>query len=511
MAGRKQLRDKQQERKVFEWPLNLWNPDQPGFLQPQSDFVHDWSKRFRGFGGGLGNGKTSSGVTLAWFLSVCFPGNCGYIGRWDGKELVQTTMSEFFRLVPEQFFESHNKQMGYIKFKKKYGGSEIYYGDLKKEEWASSLNLGWFWFDQAEETDEARWKHGVSRLRRITPLFGDGGKPLIGRDGKQLIAPTYGFCTFNPDGTGSYLWKWFHPDSPQKQPDYQLYQATTYDGLAAGFLTKDYVDAMVAIYPEAARKRYLEGSWDVFEGKVFSQFDPNLHGIPPIKLEANWSYYVSIDHGLTNPTSIGVWAVTPQGHRIRVREHYEGGGKPVSYHATVLKHLTSDLPNKPVWICIDPACGARNQSKDGRVFSVVDEYNANDVFPLFGQNEWASGFNRINEGLTVDPKLIHPVTGAQGSPRLLSFTSCRNWLREMSNYKWKKAKGSVLRNAPDEPIDYNDHTIDETRYFLSLVPAQPVLQEEVRKKSPLEIIQEMRARLNPFAASQPSGGSWMTV
>jgi hypothetical protein len=81
----------------------------------------------------------------------------------------------------------------------------------------------------------------------------------------------------------------------------------------------------------------------------------------------------------------------------------------------------------------------------------------------------------------------------------------------MSNYKWKKAKGSVLRNAPDEPIDYNDHTIDETRYFLSLVPAQPVLQEEVRKKSPLEIIQEMRARLNPFAASQPSGGSWMTV
>jgi hypothetical protein len=98
-----------------------------------------------------------------------------------------------------------------------------------------------------------------------------------------------------------------------------------------------------------------------------------------------------------------------------------------------------------------------------------------------------------------------------GSPRLLSFNTCRNWLREMSNYKWKKAKGSVLRNAPDEPIDYNDHTIDETRYFLSLVPNQTAQVEEAPKKTPLELIAEARARFNPFAAQTPAGGSWMTV
>ena len=184
MAGRRQLLNKKLADEGFALPLNLWSPSLPKYLPMQSQFVQDWDVRFRGFGGGLANGKTSGGVALAYFLSVCFPGNCGYIGRWDGKELIQTTMAEFFRLVPESLFEVQNKQLGYIRFKRQYGGSEIFYGDLKKEEWASSLNLGWFWFDQAEETDEARWNHGVSRLRRLTPLLDETGQPLLDREAR---------------------------------------------------------------------------------------------------------------------------------------------------------------------------------------------------------------------------------------------------------------------------------------------------------------------------------------
>lgn len=510
MAGRQRLLEQHLASVPFEFPVNLWNPDAPHYLPTQSQFFHDWHIRFRGYGGGLGNGKTTAGCLLAFYLSYCFPGNCGYIGRWDGKELIQTTMAEFFRLIPDKFFEVQNKQLGYLKFKKAYGGSEIFYGDLKKEEWASSLNLGWFWFDQAEEVDEKRWTHGVSRLRRIVPLL-EQGKPMIGPDGKQLVAPTYGFVTFNPDGTGSFLWKHFHPDSPDRKDNYQLYQATTYDGLAAGFTRQDYVDAMLQIFPEQARKRYLEGSWDVFEGKVFPHFAPETHMIPPVRLDPSWSYYVSIDHGLSNPTSIGIWAVTSTGIKIRIREHYEGNGKPVSYHAACLKNLISDLPKKPALVVLDPNCWAKNQSKDGHVFSIVDEYNANDVFPVPGKNEWMGGFNRMNEALHVDPTLTHPVTGESGSPRLLAFTTCQNWLREMSNYKWKKSKGSVMRNVPDEPIDYNDHSIDETRYLLGLLPSQITPPQDVKKKTALEIWQEHRNRYNPLTATEPRQGSWMTV
>jgi len=211
VGGRHQLLAEKQAKDAFELNLNLFNKKATKYLPTQAQFVADWDLRFRAFGGGLGNGKTSAGVALAFYLSVSFPGNCGYIGRWDGKELIQTTMSEFFRLIPDTMFDVQNKQLGYLRFKRAYGGSEIFYGDVKKEEWASSLNLGWFWFDQAEETDEARWNHGVSRLRRQVPLYAESGEQLQLEDGTLLIAPTYGFATFNPEGTSSYLWRFFHP------------------------------------------------------------------------------------------------------------------------------------------------------------------------------------------------------------------------------------------------------------------------------------------------------------
>lgn len=494
----------------FALPVNLWDADSPKYLPTQARFFEDWGTRFRAYGGGLGNGKTTAGVALAYHLSVCFPGNCGYIGRWDGKELLQTTMAEFFRIVPQEMFEVQNKQMGYLRFKREYGGSEIYYGDLKKEEWASSLNLGWFWFDQAEETDEPRWNHGVSRLRRLTPILDEDGRPLRWPDGKEMVAPTYGFATFNPEGTQSFLWRFFHPDSPTRQADYQLYQATTYDGLAAGFVRQDYVDGMLSVFPEAARKRYLEGSWDVFEGKVFSQFDPKVHVIDPIPLSPEWTYYVSIDHGLQNPTSAGLWAVTPDGVKIRIREHYEGNGKTISYHAACIHNLVADLPKRPnLWV-MDPACWAKNQSRGNRVLSVVDEYNEHGIYPIPGENTWERTFNLMNEALATDPTVKHPVTGDYGCPRLLAFSSCTNWMREMSNYKWKKAKGTVLRNAPDEPIDYNDHAIDETRYFLSKAPAVMQTAPQAQLLTPLERVHRIRNQWNPLSSSLVSSGSWMS-
>ncbi len=513
MASKPKLLEQQFERRKFALPINLFNKDLPKFLPTQSAFFHDWEHRFQAYGGGLGNGKTSAGCAKAFYMSVLFPRNRGYIGRWDGKELTQTTMSEFFNMVPASMFEIHNKSMGYIKFKRAYGGSEIYYGDLKEARGLKNINLGWFWVDQAEEIDDERWNLLVSRLRKQTVCYGPGSQPLRRPDGSIIIAPTYGMATFNPEGTASYLYRFFHPDSPEKAAGYKLYQATTFDGMDAGFTTREYVDDMLKIFPEQARRRYLDGSWEVFEGRVFPQFTRESHVIPPMRPDPSWTYYVSIDHGLSNPTSIGVWGVTPSGIKIRLYSHYEGGGKPVSYHASRLKALVAGLPTKPKLEVLDPACWAKNQSRGDYVFAVVDEYNANGVFPVAGQNDWQAGFNRLNEHLAVDPHLLHPYTGQSGSPRLLICEGGDNekCITEFMNYKWKKAKGTVLRNQPDEPVDHNDHAIDETRYLLSILPT--VMREEtvVPKVDALQRIRDMQGKWNPLAVEVNHPGSWMSV
>ena len=512
MPSKPKLIEAQFEKKVFSLPFNFFDQDLPKFLPTQSAFVHDWEHRFQAIGGGLGNGKTTAIIGKAFYLSTLFPRNRGYIGRWDGKELLQTTMSEFFNAVPASMFETHNKAMGYIKFKRQYGGSEIYYGDLKEARGLKNINLGWFIVDQAEELDEERWNLLVSRLRKQTVLYGPHNQPLRRPDGSVLIAPTYGIAAFNPEGTASFLYRFFHPESPEKQPNYQLYQATTFDGLAAGFTTQEYVDDMLKVFSPQARRRYLEGSWEVFEGRVFPQFTRESHVIPPMTPSPHWTYYVSIDHGLSNPTSIGIWGVTPDGIKIRLRSHYEGGGKPVSYHASRLKALISDLPAKPKEV-MDPACWARNQSRGDYVFAIVDEYNAHGVFPFAGQNDWQAGFNRINEHLSVDPRLVHPYTGQLGSPRILFCSGGENehCISEFMNYKWKKAKGTILRNAPDEPVDHNDHAIDETRYLLSVLPTVIVPEVIFTKKDPLQLIRDAQAKWNPLASGpRVSAGSWMS-
>lgn len=475
-------------------------------LPIQSEFIFDMEHRFQSYGGGLGNGKSTGGCLKAWYLSHLFPGNMGFMGRLDGKEFRQTTMAEFKRLIPESFIAKRNDQLGYLKFKPQYGGSEIIYGDLKEDRF-NNINLGWFFIDQAEEIDEARWNLLVSRLRRQTPLIGDDDKPMC-IDGVPLYAPTYGFATFNPEGTDSYLWRFFHPDSPEKKPGYQLYQASTYDGLRAGFIPQDYVDGMLAVFPPDARKRYLDGSWDIFSGRIFPQFSKEVHVLDYIKVLPHWKVYESIDHGIVNPTAVAWWAIDEFGNRYLVDEHYEGDGKPVKHHAEVIKGKRAQFKQPVALTYLDSACWAHNQTRGDSVFSTVDEYNAHGIFPVQGQKDWDTGYSRICQGLNVDPQHRHPVTDELGSPHIFVASHCGSFIKEAVGYRWKKNRiTSQLRNRPDEPMDYNDHHMDEWFYFEASRPSAAIVEAKT-KRDVLKELAARRNRYNPLADTTTTGG-WM--
>ncbi len=447
------------EQKEWE-PLGAnGDPIDPSRLPTQAAFLYDMENRMQAYGGGLGNGKSTAGCLKAWYLSFMFPGNMGFMGRLDGKEMRQTTMAEFKRLIPESFVAKRNDQLGYLKFKPQYGGSEIIYGDLKEDRF-NNINLGWFYIDQAEEIDVTRFELLTSRLRRQTPLIGDDDKPLT-VEGQPLYAPTYGLLTFNPEGTNSYIWQYFHPDSPNKKDGYKLYQASTYDGLAAGFIPQDYVDGMLAVFPPDARRRYLEGAWDVFSGRIFPQFETHVHVVDYIKVLPYYKIYESIDHGIKNPTAVQWWAIDEYGNRFLVDEHYEGDGKPVKYHAEVIKAKRAQFKQPITLTYLDSACWATNQSKGDSVYATVNEYNDHGIFPVQGQKNWDAGYARICQGLTKDPARINPFTDEVGAPQIYVASHCTNFIKEVTGYRWKKNRITAqLRNAPDEPLDYNDHHMD---------------------------------------------------
>ena len=489
-----------EKREPLSIPLDLDK------LPTQRDFILEWDIPFRGYGGGYANGKTSGGVYDAIMLSYLIPGNRGFIGRYDGKELRQSTMAEFRRLCPPQMIDKQNDQMGYIKFKSQYGGSEILYGDMKED--MRGPNLGWFYIDQAEEVEHEKFQALLGRLRKKTPWLMANGQPVKKKDGTILYAPTYGLVTFNPEGR-NWIWKYFHPDSPDRQPDHKLYMASTFDGLAAGFIAKEYVDRMLRVYPESARKRYLDGSWDVFEGRVYPMFDIDMHVVKCIERKPHWLIYESIDHGLRNATAVGWWAVDDYGNLFLLDEHYEAE-KPVAYHANIIKAKREQLKQPIAITYLDAHCWALDQSKGQHIYSIADEYRDHGIYAVPGQKDWNAAYNRICEHLSPDPNHWHPLTGEMGAPRLYVAAHCRAFIDEMLAYTWKKRRGTVNRNHPDEPTDHNDHHMDELAYFIASRPSVPV-REAPQRQNALELYREAKAKWNPLVEEPAGSGSWMSV
>ncbi|MFO7922057.1 MAG: hypothetical protein R6U58_00015, partial [Bacteroidales bacterium] len=62
-----------------------------------------------------------------------------------------------------------------------------------------------------------------------------------------------------------------------------------------------------------------------------------------------------------------------------------------------------------------------------------------------------------------------------GKPRLQIFNTCRHAIAEMIGYRW--AEGTETRDAKDEPLKVNDHTVDALRYAVFGVEGAGVFQQ----------------------------------
>ena len=136
----------------------------------QAEFIESTAK-FQCYSGGLGSGKTFAGCLKGLLLSQ-YPNNRGLVGRLTYPELRTTTRKTFFELCPPEWYD--DKQGGYWKQSentlKLINGSEVLFihMDTVSEKELLSLNIGWFFIDQAEEISERVFQILQSRLRLTT-------------------------------------------------------------------------------------------------------------------------------------------------------------------------------------------------------------------------------------------------------------------------------------------------------------------------------------------------------
>ena len=387
--------------------------------------------------------------------------------RDESKSFKETTLVTLLSLINEienilgqKVLIAHNKSDNVIKL---FNGSQILYGGLDSRDGhdkVKSMELGCFAVDEASECGQSDIDMLESRLRWRLP---NGKHPNF-----------FGLYASNPEPC--YIKERFVLPQAQgcKEENRIFIQALPSDN---NWLPDDYIKHISQGKPDYWVKRYIQGSWDAAEGQIWPQFDYNIHVFPnqqnlfEIPRADGYSYptiFACCDFGQTNPTAFLGCYVDRDGNIFVFDEYYSPG--LVSAHSRNIR-LRFDI-NQFSYMVADPSIWRVAGEKNGRAWSVADEFSDNGIYFVRAENAVDAGINRVGEYLAVDPKRVNPVTGKMGSPKLFISARCFNLIKEIPEYQWTTNRGK--EDAREKPIKRADHAVDALRYGIMSRPSTEV-------------------------------------
>ena len=237
------------------------------------------------------------------------------------------------------------------------------------------------------------------------------------------------------------------------------------------YLDKGEIKAMESTVSKQDQLSRRFGKFSTAEGLVYPEFDQNVHVIEPFDIPKEWQCDISIDPGLTNPTSCHFYAVDFDGNIYVVAEHFEAG-QSIDRHVAKIFEIANRLDWK--------------RDEKGRLRALID--SAANQRTLASQKSVAELF--CEKGILVNTNVNKDLYSGiqrikslfeQRPPKIFIFKNCVNLIRELKGYWW---------GSNDRPKKIDDHALDELRYFVMSqpAPAKPL-------KPPKSIIQADKERL----------------
>lgn len=243
------------------------------------------------------------------------------------------------------------------------------------------------------------------------------------------------FMNCNPESPGHFL-KTEYIDMAEEKNIF-LMHFTMDDNLTLSEKVKErYKNMFTGVF----YKRYILGLWCVAEGLVYPNFDPEKHVVS--EYDDRGRYYVSIDYGTINPTSMGLWRLNGDG-AVRVKEFYFDSRR---------EH--KQLTDEEYYAELERLVGDRNIQA-----VVVDPSAASFIACIrkHGRFHVRKADNDVIDGIRITQTLL-----SEG--RLLFHESCTDSIREFGIYAWDEK--SLDKDAV---IKENDHAMDDIRYFCNTI------------------------------------------
>ena len=303
-------------------------------LPKQIEF-HQSIAKYRLYIGAWRAGKTLAGCQEGYKHSYLYPKNCGIIFRKDFTDLRDTTMKTMLEVIPSEDIKDFNKSEHRILLQ---NGSEIYFRHLKDGLKLGSLNLGWFFVDEASEIQEE--------------IF----EALKGRLSLKNSACKGWLCS-NPPNTDHWLYKTFYNN---KDIDYQVFHASTYENEKN--LPETYIPDLEKM-PESWKKKYLMGEWGFTpEGTPFYQgFKESIHtkdlsDYKPQRIYRIW------DYGFHHPACL-LLAIDDKGRVLTLKETM-GSDVTIQQFGEYIKQRCREwYPSTTEWIDYGDPAGMQKTDK----------------------------------------------------------------------------------------------------------------------------------------------------
>lgn len=425
--------------------------------------------QFIAYYGGYGSGKSLILCIINIIWGVLYGGEF-VIAREFMPELRRTTYQVFKEILPKELLIEERVADAQFRIKSQNGEAKFHFVGLDEPSKLDSLNLSGVSIDEASQTSEEAMLKLQGRLRNKKGLR------------KMLLVG-------NPKGH-DFVYKYFIKQdhfipfmcpvrkrmiSAEEQKSW--YKIVIAPSTENKHLPANYVAQMLSSYSKERIERDIMGSFDAFQGQVYTEFRRDTHVVKPFKIPDEWPRFIGLDQGFTNPTAAvfcaidydgAVWVYKEFYHREWIIPEIVNGrdGEPG------LKQLVGSDKIEGLWI--DPSTKA-NRGKDSDFQTYLDHI-PKDWSLIPANNEVSTGIDRVKSYLKISER--------NNKPRLYIFDTCTNLIDELVKYRWKElAPGqAATANQKEEPTKKDDHAADALRYAIMSRPEAPKASDKDSRK-----------------------------
>lgn len=435
-------------------------------------------KKYVGFGGARGGGKSWSVRTKAKILAAAYPGIKLLIVRRTFPELVNNHIN--------QLRDELNGIARYNKTEKIFtfaNGSTIKFGYCNNDkdlDQYQGAEYDVIFLDEATQLQEMWIKKITACVRGVNEF------------------PKRVYFTCNPGGASHSYFKRLFIDGQyeggEDPNEYEFIQALVTDNKALMASHPDYIKQLEALPPKL-REAWLYGRWDIFEGQFFEDFrtTPDIkkcaaagitpedaikqhrwtHVIEPFDLNKGacrgWNIMRSYDFGYNKPFSLGYWAVDYDGVLYRILEMYGCTQTPnegVKWSPDEQFRRMVELENTHPWLkgrkiidsVADPAIWDSSRGE-----SIAETAARYGIYFTPGDNQRIPGWMQVHYRLQFD---------RNGYARMYVFDTCKAFIRTMPLMMYSET------HPEDLDTKLEDHCPDEVRYMCMSRPVKPIMQAE---------------------------------